>query len=158
MGKRLIADPCPWCGCRPVVEPWHGGGKHKHLVSCNGVDCAVRPMVSGPTRPAAIRRWNTSVYPRPLEGSGGGQGIKAPKWMEAEGCIALATNAMMRIALCPVIMGQALEIRAWAEREAKANPLTLLQSAHQKCVEWRYRWEEQPAEAGPSDYPTDPSE
>jgi len=79
--------------------------------------------------------------------------MNEPKWQEAEGCIAVATGAMRAIALCPVLVGQAAAVRAWAEREREANPLVLLQSAHAKCVEWRKRWEEDDSPEHP-DAPT----
>lgn len=53
--------PCPWCGLTPQIEPWHGGGPLKMMVSCPDGDssCDVGPMVTGPTRRKAIKIWNT---------------------------------------------------------------------------------------------------
>lgn len=51
--------PCPFCGERPKVEPWHGGPKTKRLISCDNDDCAVSPGVTGDTARVAVIRWNT---------------------------------------------------------------------------------------------------
>ena len=51
--------PCPFCGHPPQVEPWHGGGPRKTIVSCMGDYCRVAPQVTGGNRETAIRRWNT---------------------------------------------------------------------------------------------------
>lgn len=50
---------CPFCGCAPVVEPWHGGGPRKHAVTCDNGECPASPGVTGATKAAAIRTWNT---------------------------------------------------------------------------------------------------
>ena len=50
---------CPFCGETPTVEPWHGGGPRKHAVSCDNGECPAAPIVTGNTKAAAIRRWNT---------------------------------------------------------------------------------------------------
>ena len=46
-----------------VVEPWHGGGPDKHMVSCVDESCDLSPGVTGETKAEAIERWNN----RPLE-------------------------------------------------------------------------------------------
>lgn len=50
---------CPFCGSTPVMEPWHGGGRQKRMISCQCEDCHVRPMVSGETPKIARHNWNT---------------------------------------------------------------------------------------------------
>ena len=50
---------CPFCGERPTIEPSHGGGPHKRLVSCSDVHCQVSPAVTGSTRQRAIDAWNS---------------------------------------------------------------------------------------------------
>lgn len=58
------ALPCPWCGCAAFIEPWHGGGPGKRLISC-GADyldqpmCSVSPSVTGGSKATALRLWNT---------------------------------------------------------------------------------------------------
>lgn len=52
--------PCPFCGSSEIdVEPWHGGGIHKHRVGCANEFCDAAPSVTGKSKPDAIRRWNT---------------------------------------------------------------------------------------------------
>ena len=49
---------CPFCGTIPEIEPWHGGGARKRLISCVNEDCTVGPFVTGTTKARAIAHWN----------------------------------------------------------------------------------------------------
>lgn len=55
--------PCPFCGYDPEIEPWHGGGPRKRLISCQSDSCPVCPRITGSTRARAIRAWNTRRQP-----------------------------------------------------------------------------------------------
>jgi hypothetical protein len=54
--------PCPFCGHKASMEPWHGGGPNRVLVSCSNVEgrnlCQVGPHVVGDTPRQAASRWN----------------------------------------------------------------------------------------------------
>jgi len=54
--KNLL--PCPFCGTIPIIEPWHGGGPLKRLISCQNENCEVAPAVTGTTQKKAITYWN----------------------------------------------------------------------------------------------------
>lgn len=56
--KPKNALPCPWCGTKPKMQPWHGGGPNKHLIGCDSINCEVRPSVTGESPEKAIREWN----------------------------------------------------------------------------------------------------
>ena len=55
--------PCPFCGSQPVIEPWHGIGPEKHMVSCADDECGPWPKVTGETRAEAIAAWNRRTPP-----------------------------------------------------------------------------------------------
>ncbi len=52
------ALPCPFCGSPAASEYWHGGAPTKLLIGCSGLECEVRPSVTGETRDEAIAHWN----------------------------------------------------------------------------------------------------
>jgi hypothetical protein len=54
----LLALPCPFCGVQPEIQPWHGGGPRKHLISCHEETCRVSLSVTGATAQQAIKYWN----------------------------------------------------------------------------------------------------
>lgn len=56
--NKIYPKLCPFCGETPSVEPWHGGGTLKRMVSCGNENCYVQPEVTGSTRKQAINRWN----------------------------------------------------------------------------------------------------
>lgn len=51
--------PCPFCGGPATVEPWHGGGPRKRMVSCQSDRCEVAPSVTGSTIGRAVGAWDT---------------------------------------------------------------------------------------------------
>lgn len=61
----MIPDlkPCPFCGEEPEMEPWHGGGPDKQMISCSNEQCRVTPMVCGETPEEAAEYWNTRADP-----------------------------------------------------------------------------------------------
>lgn len=59
-------EPCPFCGAEAEMEPWHGGGPDKQLISCSGVECEASPAVTGETPGEAVANWNRRA-PHPTE-------------------------------------------------------------------------------------------
>jgi hypothetical protein len=55
--------PCPFCGVKPRIEPWHGGGPDKVMISCKGARCSVAPCHAGEPRSQAVREWNERKTP-----------------------------------------------------------------------------------------------
>lgn len=53
--------PCPWCGTKPDVEPWHRGAPTKVMVWCQNENCDVAPGVTSETPTQAASCWNTHV-------------------------------------------------------------------------------------------------
>jgi hypothetical protein len=57
--------PCPFCGSKAEMQPWHGGGPQKKLISCSNTEgrnlCHVGPQVTGETTRQAAARWNYRV-------------------------------------------------------------------------------------------------
>lgn len=62
MTEMPYLKPCPFCGSKAEMEPWHGGGPKKQVVSCSNAEghnrCHVQPMVTGETPRQAASRWN----------------------------------------------------------------------------------------------------
>ncbi len=56
--KEKDAKPCPFCGTKPKMEPWHGGGPNKHRIGCQSIRCDASPSVTGESPDEARRRWN----------------------------------------------------------------------------------------------------
>ena len=60
MVKKWILG-CPFCGEEPTIQPWHGGGRNKKMISCDNIDCRVAPQVTGESLDEAVTRWNYRV-------------------------------------------------------------------------------------------------
>jgi hypothetical protein len=56
--SRFEARMCPFCGESAEIQPWHGGGKNKRMVSCSNEYFHVSPEVTGESRRTALARWN----------------------------------------------------------------------------------------------------
>jgi len=54
--KKIKA--CPFCGAKAQMEPWHGGGPNKQMISCSNGECRVGPSVCGENPEEAIKYWN----------------------------------------------------------------------------------------------------
>ncbi len=58
MASKPKLKPCPFCGCRPKVNP-PGWGVYGYYVMCEAMRCKVNPCTdSFPTREKAIAAWN----------------------------------------------------------------------------------------------------
>jgi hypothetical protein len=55
---RSEARTCPFCGSRPTIEHYHGGGLQKRMISCSDDYCHAGPNVCGPTKKKALQYWN----------------------------------------------------------------------------------------------------
>ena len=56
------ALPNYFCGTQPTIQPWHGGGPRKRMVSCVNEECFAAPSVCGNTGVAALDKWNVRFY------------------------------------------------------------------------------------------------
>lgn len=63
------AMPCPFCGAKPFIQPWHGGGAQKKMLDCQNENCHVGPTVTGANRQMTVKRWNTRVTAEQVEAS-----------------------------------------------------------------------------------------
>jgi hypothetical protein len=59
MESKIKLLPCPFCGGQAHMEPWHGGGPNKRMISCIEDNCMVNPQVTGSNSRLAARSWNT---------------------------------------------------------------------------------------------------
>lgn len=57
--------PCPFCGGRPEIQPWHGGAPTKVMIACSNAEygdeyggCSTGPQVTGETPAEAAAAWN----------------------------------------------------------------------------------------------------
>lgn len=58
MSKQPELLPCPFCGSAPEIEPWHGGGPLRRMISCINNSCNANCAVTGSTPALAARNWN----------------------------------------------------------------------------------------------------
>lgn len=52
------ALPCPFCGCAPMIVPWHGRTKYQRMIMCRSAYCAVQPSICNKNEKAALADWN----------------------------------------------------------------------------------------------------
>ena len=50
--------PCPFCGEKPIIRPWHGGAPTKKMILCDNGNCPVQPQVTGEIKKEAIDNWD----------------------------------------------------------------------------------------------------
>ena len=73
MDKKLQKDieairdkflPCPFCGRKPTIESWHGGGPRKVFVQCPDefdYECPVNVSIVAESPTEALAGWNQRI-------------------------------------------------------------------------------------------------